>query len=198
MKGKSELFDLEKHLAFYEAYHSNTVNKFIHIFSVWPMFFAFLVLFYFVPPVYDLSDKMMFSSSGLVLNFGFLFAMIHALLYICLDKKAGSLAALLCITCWVGACALATRLSFSLAWKAVLAFQLFCFGTQALGHAIWEKRAPAEDLVLAIAMAPFCVFLEVLQTVFGYEPYPGFHASVQANIEVEIKNWQNKNQKKIS
>lgn len=54
--------------------------------------------------------------------------MIYALFYVCLDKKAGSLAALLCVLCWVGASLLAGRLGFSLAWKvssSVLAYVFF-------------------------------------------------------------------------
>lgn len=33
---------------------------------------------------------------------------------------------------------------------------------------------------------------------FGYEPYPGFHARVKAQIEAEIKEWKDKKEKKIS
>ena len=40
------------------------------------------------------------------------------------DKKAGSLAALLCFLCWVGASLLASRLGYSLAWK-VMGFCIF-------------------------------------------------------------------------
>ncbi|KAL5749203.1 hypothetical protein ACOSP7_023806 [Xanthoceras sorbifolium] len=203
--GKSGLLDLEKHFAFYGAYHRNPVNILIHTLFVWPIFFTSLVLFYFTPPVSDLSQKIVFLPSGLfspalVLNFGFLFTLIYAVFYICLDKKAGSLAALLCIACWVGANQLAHTLGFSLAWKVVLAAQLFCWIGQFLGHGIFEKRAPAllDNLVQAFLMAPFFVLLEVLQIVFDYEPYPGFRASVQAKIAAEIKEWQEKKQKKIS
>ncbi|TYI74592.1 hypothetical protein E1A91_D07G211200v1 [Gossypium mustelinum] len=66
--GKLGLWDLEKHFAFYGAYHSNPINILIH-------------------------------------NFIFL------------DKKAGSLAALLCLACWVGASSTAAKLGYSLAWK---------------------------------------------------------------------------------
>ncbi|KAH7550681.1 hypothetical protein JRO89_XS13G0247100 [Xanthoceras sorbifolium] len=179
--GKSGLFDLEKHFAFYGAYHSNPVNILLHTLFVWPLFFTALVLFYFTPPVYDLSQKIVFLPSGLfspalVLNFGFLFTIIYAVFYMCLDKKAGSLAALLCIACWVGASQLAHTLGFSLAWKVVLAAQLFCWTGQFLGHGIFEKRAPAllDNLVQALLMGPFFVLLEVLQIVFEYEPIQDF------------------------
>ncbi|KAM7486245.1 hypothetical protein LguiA_002254 [Lonicera macranthoides] len=38
-----------------------------------------------------------------------------------------------------------------------------------------------------------------LQMFFGFEPYPGFHASMKARIEADIKYWQdNKSKKKNS
>ncbi|KAL5815872.1 hypothetical protein ACOSQ3_024250 [Xanthoceras sorbifolium] len=84
--------------------------------------------------------------------------------------------------------------------QVVLAAQLFCGTGQFLGHGIFEKRAPAllDNLVQALLMGPFFVLLEVLQIVFEYEPYPGFRASVQSKIAAEIKEWQEKKQKKIS
>ncbi|KAK8618147.1 hypothetical protein V6N13_116017 [Hibiscus sabdariffa] len=195
--GKPGLFDLENHFAFYGAYHSNPTNILIHTLFVWPIFFTTLVLFYFTPTIYH------FSPSGLdhvlVLNYGFLFALIYALFYVILDKKAGSLAALLCLACWVGASFLAANLGYSLAWKVVLAAQLFCWTGQFIGHGVFEKRAPAllDNLVQAFLMAPFFVLLEVLQSLFGYEPYTGFHARVNAKIEAEIKKWKDNKQKKI-
>ena len=38
--------------------------------------------------------------------------------------------------------------------------------------------------------------MQVLHTVIGYEPYPGFHASVKQKIEANIKEWQEEKQKK--
>lgn len=87
-----------------------------------------------------------------------------------------------------------------------------------------QKRAPAllDNLSQAFLMAPFFVLLEVvvtysaksyvwlitaikafmvfllqvLQQLWGYEPYPGFHASVHKKIEANIKQWQAKHAKK--
>ncbi|KAL6175481.1 hypothetical protein ACLB2K_052122 [Fragaria x ananassa] len=189
--GRSGLFDLENHFAFYGAYHSNPVNILIHTLFVWPILFTSLVLLYFTPSLFSFP-------AGFYLNFGFVFTLIYALYYVGLDNKAGSLAALLCVFCWVGASVLANRLGFSLAWKVVLAAQLFCWAGQFIGHGVFEKRAPAllDNLVQAFLMAPFFVLLEVLQTAFGYEPYPGFHSSVKQKIEANIKEWQEEKQKK--
>ncbi|GMJ04946.1 hypothetical protein like AT1G18720 [Hibiscus trionum] len=201
--GKPGLLDLENHFAFYGAYHSNPINILIHTLFVWPIFFTSLILFYFTPALFDLSQAGIFPSGfnhTLVLNYGSAFSIFLALFYVVLDKKAGSLAALLCLACWVGASFIAAKLGYSLAWKVVLVAQVLCWAGQFLGHGVFEKRAPAllDNLVQALLMAPFFVLLEVLQSLFGYEPYPGFHARVNAKIKAEIKEWQDKKQKKVS
>ncbi|KAG4184988.1 hypothetical protein ERO13_A09G204400v2 [Gossypium hirsutum] len=201
--GKPGLLDLENHFAFYGAYHSNPINILIHTLFVWPIFFTSLILFYFTPAFYDLSQSGIFPSGinhALVLNYGSAFSIFLGLFYVVLDKKAGSLAALLCLACWVGASFIAAKLGYPLAWKVVLVSQLLCWTGQFLGHGIFEKRAPAllDNLVQALLMAPFFVLLEVLQSLFGYEPYPGFQMRVNAKIKAEIKEWQDKKQKKVS
>lgn len=196
-KGKGNewgLFDLEKHFAFYGAYHSNQANVIIHTLFVWPIFFTALILWHFTPPLLHLP------SPPLNIGLGFLFALLYGLFYFLMDIKAGSLAALLCLLCWVGSDLLAAQLGFSLAWKVVLAAQLFCWTGQFIGHGVFEKRAPAllDNLSQALLMAPFFVLLEVLQSFFGYEPYPGFHASVKAKIDADRKEWEASKQKKAS
>ncbi|TYI69774.1 hypothetical protein E1A91_D08G177500v1 [Gossypium mustelinum] len=92
--GKSGLLDLENHFTFYGAYHSNPINILIHTLFVWPIF-----------------------NHALVLNYGYAFSIFLCLFYVVLDKKDGSLAALLCLACWVGASFIAAKLEYSLAWK---------------------------------------------------------------------------------
>ncbi|XP_050224409.1 2-hydroxy-palmitic acid dioxygenase MPO1 [Mercurialis annua] len=199
MAKKTGLFDLETNFAFYGAYHSNPINIFIHILFVWPLVFTSLMFLYFTPSIYDLSEIGLVGHHGLLLvNFGFLFTLVYALFYMCLDIKAGSLAALLCFACWVGASFVSSGLGYSLAWKVVLAAQLFCWTGQFLGHGVFEKRAPAllDNLTQAFLMAPFFVILELLEKAFGYEPYSGFHAKVKAKVAKDIKEWQEKKQKK--
>ncbi|KAK7819104.1 putative endoplasmic reticulum membrane protein c16e8.02 [Quercus suber] len=182
--GRTGLFDLERHFAFYGAYHSNPINIVIHMIFVWPIFFTSLVFLYFTPALYTPSFQIgLFPSGLLVLNFGFLLALIYGLFYVAFDKKAGSLAALLCFFCWV-----------------VLAAQLICWTGQFIGHGVFERRAPAllDNLLQAFLMAPFFVLLEALQSIFGYEPYPGFHSTVKAKVDKEIQEWKIKKQKKIS
>ncbi|KAH7570075.1 hypothetical protein ACOSP7_018002 [Xanthoceras sorbifolium] len=201
--GKIGLFDLEKHFAFYGAYHKNPVNVVIHMLFVWPILFTVLLILYFTPSLFNL-PRVEFSLLGcdvvLVFNIGFLFTLIYSVFYVCFDVKAGSLAALLCLFCWVASSFVANWLGFQLAWKVVLVTQLLCWTGQFIGHGVFEKRAPAllDNLAQAVLMAPFFVLLEALQTFFGYEPYPGFHEIVQAKIEAEVNEWQEKKQKLIN
>ncbi|KAJ1406294.1 hypothetical protein SESBI_25215 [Sesbania bispinosa] len=190
------LLDLEKHFAFYGAYHSNPVNVAIHILFVWPILFTALILLYFTPPLF--SPPLI--HPVLVFNWGFFSTVFYALFYAALDPKAGSFAAFLTIFCWFTSSFVANSLGFALAWKVVLAAQLFCWTGQFIGHGVFEKRAPAllDNLVQAFLMAPFFVLLEVFQSSFGYEPYPGFHTRVKARIEADIKQWQDSKQKKRS
>ncbi|KAI4326619.1 hypothetical protein MLD38_031912 [Melastoma candidum] len=201
--GSKGVFDLETHFAFYGAYHSNPVNVLIHTIFVWPIFFTSLVLLYFTPSPFRLlgfEPPFTLPSHVLFFNFGFFFALLYAGFYVLMDRKAGSLAAFLCMGCWVGSCYLANHLGSSLASKVVLGAQVLCWTGQFLGHGIFEKRAPAllDNLVQAFLMAPFFVLLEVLQMVFGYEPYPGFHSNVKEKIDAEIKVWQESKQRKMS
>lgn len=121
--GKYGLIDLEKHFAFYGAYHSNSINILIHMIFVWPIFFTACLILYFTPPLFSLPQvQLSLFGYGVVLffNVGFFLGLIYALFYICLDPKAGSLAALFCGFCWVSSCFVASWLGFSLAWKVIL------------------------------------------------------------------------------
>uniref|UniRef100_I1JWT5 Uncharacterized protein n=1 Tax=Glycine max TaxID=3847 RepID=I1JWT5_SOYBN len=154
------LLDLEKHFAFYGAYHNNAFNVAIHMLFVWPILFTGQMILYFTPPLLTLG----FLPSVLLLNWGFFSTLFYALFYVALDYKAGSLAAFLTFFCWVASSFVSSSLGFSLAWKVVLAAQLFCWTGQFIGHGVFEKRAPAllDNLAQAFLMAPFFVLLEVI------------------------------------
>ncbi|WVZ19083.1 hypothetical protein V8G54_006405 [Vigna mungo] len=242
-ESKMGLLDLEKHFAFYGAYHSNPINVAIHILFVWPILFTAQIILYFTPSLLSLG----FLPPVLVLNWGFFATVFYALFYMALDTKAGSFTAFLTFFCWVASSFVANNLGYSLAWKVVfeftlyfadhecmsdvfllidmlkcyvsdmpvlafsqllqlgslpvvLAAQLFCWTGQFIGHGVFEKRAPAllDNLTQAFLMAPYFVVLEILQSSFGYEPYPGFKSRVKARIDSDIKQWHDKKQKKHS
>ncbi|CAB1184501.1 unnamed protein product [Spirodela intermedia] len=188
------LLNLEEHFAFYGAYHSAPVNVLIHILLVWPIFFTILLLLYFTPPFFHSAAPF---GLPLVFNLGFIITLVYAIFYVCLDRRAGSIGALLCVVCWVGSSVLGSHLGAHRGLRVALASQLFCWTGQFIGHGVFEGRAPAllSNLSQAFLMAPFFVLLEVLR-VFGYEPYPGFDAAVRAKIEAEREAWQARVQKK--
>ncbi|XP_076922941.1 2-hydroxy-palmitic acid dioxygenase MPO1-like [Bidens hawaiensis] len=192
--------DLEKHFAFYASYHNNPINIIIHMIFVWPIFFTAVVLINFIPTPFDL-PSISFCLFGInvimVFNFGFLFTLIYVVCYVCFDVKAGSLAGLLCLFCWVAGCVLGSQLGFQVAWKVVLVVQLISWTAQFIGHGLFERRAPAllDNLLHAFLMAPFFVLFEALQIFFGYEPYPGFRVRVASMVDAETEEWSNKKAK---
>ncbi|KAI3897518.1 hypothetical protein MKW92_029649 [Papaver armeniacum] len=198
------LFDLEKHFAFYGAYHSNPINVLIHMVFVWPIAFSLSVLLYFTPSIFNFLPQIHFSLLGndfhLIFNLGFCLTLVYCLFYISFDIKAGSLAALMILGCWIGGSAVAVKLGYSLAWKVVLASQIFCWAAQFIGHGVFEKRAPAllDNLSQAFLMAPFFVLLEALHMCCGYEPYPGFYTSVQVKVDAEKQQLEAKKLKKVT
>lgn len=140
--GKMGLLNLEKHFAFYGAYHSNPINIAIHMLLVWPIFFTALLILYFTPSFFNLPQiqiSIFGSHFFLILNFGFLLTIIYSVFYICLEVKAGSLAALLCILCWVTSSFLAQSLGFSLAWKVQFYFHFSIFSFLTLFCGIHQK-----------------------------------------------------------
>lgn len=128
---KTGLFNLERHFAFYGAYHSNPINIAIHTLFVWPIFLTALLILYFTPSLFNLPPievSLPGSNLVLILNLGFLGTLFYAVFYVCLDARAGSLAALLCFLCWVVSSYLANLMGFSLAWKVrILITFLICF-----------------------------------------------------------------------
>ncbi|KAG5536586.1 hypothetical protein RHGRI_024116 [Rhododendron griersonianum] len=189
--GKYGLFDLERQYAFHGAYHSNQVNTWIHMLFIWPIFFTFLVMYYFTPPLFDCPFQ---SCLGLVPNFGLLFTMTYVVYYVCLDRKAGSLAAFLCLFCWVSASLLAKHLGFSLAWKIIHTYNLLTETIATSGRELCS--GPPDGSLFCIARGKYVQL--ALQSFFGYEPYPGFNASVKARKDAEIQNLKDDKEKKIS
>jgi len=191
---------MEKKFAFYRAYHSSSINVLIHAIIVWPIFFNKMVLACFTPVlgVLPFPPGTLPFQEYMVLNLAFVIAVVNAFIYIMLDKKAGTLAAVLCLLCWVGSNVLAVTLGFSLAWKVVLVSELILLTPGVIGHEVFEKRTPTllGNLIEILIMEQFFVLVQVLQNVFGYEPYPGFQKAVRARVQANIKEWPVKSQKK--
>lgn len=115
-------------------------------------------------------------------------ALAYAAAYLAVDRRAGAVAGLLFLAAWAASRALAARLGFALSWKLVLVTQLFCWTWQFLGHGLFEKKGPSvSDLPEVFLMEPFLIFLQILNKLFGYEPYPGFCKNVDRKIEADLR-----------
>lgn len=192
--------DLEKHYSFYGSYHNDSRNKLIHIIFVWPIFFSALLLLNYSPPLFSSPFSTPFSNWGfpghqyIVLNTPFFVALFYSFLYFSMDPKSGGVASCLIFFCLFCAQALFQILGGDVAWKVGAAIQLVSWISQFVGHGIFEKRSPAlvDNLFQALLMAPFFVLLEVLESVFGYEPYSGFHHRVRENVSENIRQFRAK------
>ncbi|CAI5504456.1 unnamed protein product [Closterium sp. Naga37s-1] len=151
------LFNLEKHYAFYGSYHDDPVNKAIHMVFVWPILFSALVLLQYTPSLISLSHPLLAAlarlvpqvpvplplalpGSGLVFNCAALVSVVYAAFYIGMERRAGSLAALMVGGCFVGSRAFIKAVGAGRAWKLAVIAQVVSWGGQFLGHGVFETR----------------------------------------------------------
>eukprot|EP00271_Cylindrocystis_brebissonii_P014578 TRINITY_DN35966_c0_g1_i1.p1 TRINITY_DN35966_c0_g1~~TRINITY_DN35966_c0_g1_i1.p1 ORF type:complete len:203 (-),score=16.48 TRINITY_DN35966_c0_g1_i1:1018-1626(-) len=197
-----KLFDLEEQFAFYGAYHSNIINVIIHCVFVWPILFTFLVFCSYSSPLF--STPLPFGPFPghelVVFNLAFFVAAFYGSYYVLLDRKGGWVGAACALACWIGAQGFLVHFGASLAWKIALALHVTSWVSQFVGHGAFEGRAPAllDNLAQALMMAPYFVILELLVTVFHYEPSPGFSARVRARVDHDIEVFRERKKKKVA
>ncbi|TVU05747.1 hypothetical protein EJB05_48928, partial [Eragrostis curvula] len=105
-------------------------------------------------------------------------ALAYAATYVAVDHRAGSLAALLFVGAWAASRALVEHLGFA---------------------RLWRKEVPrVSEIPEVFLMEPFLVFLQILNKLFGYEPYPGFCKNVDRKMEADLKESRELKQKKIT
>ncbi|XP_066323432.1 uncharacterized protein [Miscanthus floridulus] len=103
------------------------------------------------------------------------------------------------LAAWAASRALVARLGFALSWKLVLATQVFCWTWQFLGHGLFEKKGPTvSDLPEVFLMEPFLIFLQILNKLFGYEPYPEFCKNVDRKMEADLRESRELKQRKTT
>lgn len=70
-----------------------------------------------------------------------------------------------------------------------IAVEIVAWGAQFVGHGVYEGRAPAllDNLMQALVLAPFFVFMEILFK-FGYRPE--LQKRVEADVEKEVKKFR--------
>ncbi|KAE9373398.1 DUF962-domain-containing protein [Stipitochalara longipes BDJ] len=175
--------DLEKQLRFYGAYHHNPVNIGIHMTCV-PLILAFgLLLATNSPTLIPLPEWL--TIPNLPLNLGTLGAIFYSGFYILLEPVAGSILLPIIIGWTAYANHLTTTIPSTIN-KAAIAVQIVSWIAQFIGHGVYEGRAPAllDNLVQALVLAPFFVFMEALFH-FGYRPE--LQKRVSDAVEKEIK-----------
>ncbi|KAI9651037.1 hypothetical protein NHQ30_001074 [Ciborinia camelliae] len=204
--------NLEKQLTFYGAYHHNPTNVLIHMTCV-PLILAtslFLVWFRTLRDfingddvVFILTVFQQCSNSptliplpswltipNLPLNFSTIGSIFYSGFYILLEPVAGSIL-LPFIIGWTAFSnhILATSSNVTLANQVAGAVFVVSWIMQFIGHGSFEKRAPAllDNLVQALVLAPFFVFMELL-FIFGYRPE--LQKRIDAAVEKEIAKFK--------
>jgi len=159
--------NLEKQLLFYGAYHHDPVNVGIHIIFV-PTILLTAFLFGTNTPAIPTPEWL--TIPNLPLNLGTLACTTYTGLYILMEPVAGAMLAPLLF----GATAYSNHLTSTYGMKAnyiAIGVHILSWIVQFIGHGVFEGRAPAllDNLVQAIFLAPFFVWLEILFAL-GYRP----------------------------
>jgi len=167
--GLSSLFSLEDQLSFYVAYHSDRVNKAIHVVFIPTIAWTVLVLCAQLGPGVEVRAEgwglsapalaaVEFVGASRRVNLSHALLALYALYYLRLDPVAGSLAAPIL------AVMTATANATPMAPTSVLALHVAAWVAQFVGHGVFEKKRPAlvDSLFQAFLIAPFFALLEVL------------------------------------
>lgn len=129
-------------------------------------------------------------------NLGTIACITYSSLYVLMEPVAGAMLAPLLL----GGTAYANHLTSTYGMKAnniAIGIHIFSWIAQFIGHGVFEGRAPAllDNLVQAIFLAPFFVWLEIL-FAFGYRP--DLKARLDQSVEKEIAKYRaEKDSKKV-
>ncbi|CAO2201947.1 unnamed protein product [Urochloa humidicola] len=179
------VLDLEAQFAFFRSQHRHPVNAAAHALLTWPIVFTNFLILHFLPLPLPVDPALAL-------------ALVYAAAYLAVDRRAGALAGMLFVAAWAASAALAARLGFAGSWRLVLATQLFCWPWQLLGHGFFEKGPTVSELPEVFLMEPFLIFLQILNKLFGYEPYPGFYNNVDKKMEADVRESIELKQRKTS
>ncbi|KAJ3758034.1 DUF962-domain-containing protein [Lentinula raphanica] len=179
------IFDVNKQLTFYGAYHNNKVNVLIHVICVPLIMWSAMVLLASAPHPSFLPEyhQELNSLMTLELNYPAILWVVYQTYYLILEPVAALLYAPQFIFSLLTATAFAHHRADHLTVAVTL--QTVCWLAQFVGHGVAEKRAPAllDNLIGAIVLAPFFVHLEILFAL-GYRP--DLHKRLVNDIGKEI------------
>ncbi|GFZ50699.1 hypothetical protein JCM24511_08457 [Saitozyma sp. JCM 24511] len=196
----TEWLNVESELAFYASYHSNIINKAIHLVCIPLIYWSSLILLAHLPiPGFNtvvLARNLAFQPSAALI-----LATVYQAYYIALEPIGG-----LAYLPWTSVLYLTATYFRALppTWlpyrnasgfgdipTAVpfgIIVEVFSWGMQFVGHGFFEKRAPAllDNLVQALVLAPFFVHLELLFALFNYKP--DLHKKITNKAGVRIRD----------
>lgn len=130
-------------------------------------------------------------------NLGTIACITYSSLYVLMEPVAGAMLAPLLLS----GTAYANHLTSAYGMKTnniAIGVHIFSWIAQFIGHGVFEGRAPAllDNLVQAIFLAPFFVWLEIL-FAFGYRPE--LKARLDQSVEKEIARYKaEKESKKVA
>jgi len=188
-------FDLRKQFVFYASYHNDYVNVGIHLLCIWNLLWSGLAMFHMLgilaPAPSILSPLPLVS--GVPLTAATIVTIIYVVSYICMEPVVGGLGAILVMALnqWTFNLVQDNSPVFGLPlWKAVLAFHVFCWIVQFIGHGVFEGRAPAllDSWDQAFITAPLFVLLEVA-FFFGYRR--NFYEECMKEVEENLAVFRN-------
>ncbi|KAI0921446.1 hypothetical protein AcW1_004584 [Taiwanofungus camphoratus] len=180
----TSLFNVEKQLTFYGAYHNNPTNILIHQICVPIILWTFHVLAASLPvPSFFPSVHAKFND---YLAFDLNWSAVHAFVYIVYYYVLEPTAACLYTPQIVFSLLTATAFSHTtdgFKWAAILHFSSWI--AQFIGHFGPEGRSPAliDNFIGAVVLAPFFVHLELLFKL-GYNPE--LHKAIQNGVGTEL------------
>ncbi|KAJ2506059.1 hypothetical protein GGI11_006789 [Coemansia sp. RSA 2049] len=185
------MFDIRHEFSKYGEYHANKINVAIHMVFVPTILWCSVGLttaltpqhlFAYPKPVSTALDWL--PGPNPLPNASAIYVLGCALFYLALDQVAGLLIAPLLYTILVSSQEYALGGSPG-STKVLLAVFVVAWAAQFVGHGVFERRAPAllDNLMQALVMAPFFVFLEVLFAC-GYRP--DLHRQLRSEIGTRI------------
>jgi uncharacterized membrane protein YGL010W len=178
--------NLEKQLCFYGAYHHNPVNIGIHMTCV-PLIMATSFLLATNSPVLIPLPSWL-TVPNLPLNVATIVGIGYSTFYILLEPVAGTITVPLIMGWTAYAKHLTTEYS-AISNQIAIGIFVVSWILQFVGHGVFEKRAPAllDNLIQALVLAPFFVFMEALFKL-GYRPE--LQSRVNTAVEKEIAKFK--------
>ncbi|KAK4522413.1 hypothetical protein GAYE_HTGSCF06PCTG21G0300 [Galdieria yellowstonensis] len=186
------LLDLEEQYTFYASYHSNIVNKLVHIVFVPIILWSTFVFVSFTGVLFPKVQESLFQfvptlAPIIPLNGAFLLALSYICYYEILNAKAGVPASILVAALLLLANLFVRSVPTQKAILLALLLNVTGWAAQFVGHGVFEKRRPAllDNLIQAFATAPLFIVLEVLFPL-------GFQPELFRNIQKRLDSMKNK------